>query len=283
MSTGQLILAGAPLGNPADGSTRLKDALVAADIIFAEDTRRLRHLVQDLQVECRAHVHSFFAGNEQEKVGELRKFLEEGRSVLLITDGGMPGVSDPGYLAMQVALEMGAAVDVIPGPSAVTTALVLSGLPMERFVFDGFTPRTSKARSEYIHSIKSEMRTIVLFEAPHRVKELISELHQILGGERRIALCREMTKKYQETFRGTLDQLLAWIEGREILGEVTLVIEGAKAAELDTRTPNQIAHQVALREEAGMERKEAVAAVAEELRLRKREVFDALVASKIEQ
>ena len=283
MNTGRLILAGAPLGNPEDGSARLRKALAEAEIIFAEDTRRFRHLAQDLDLTISADVRSFFAGNERERIGELRELLLGGRTLLLITDGGMPGVSDPGYLAIQIALEVGAALEVIPGPSAVTTALVLSGLPMERFLFDGFVPRTAKARIDYLHSIKNESRTIVIFEAPHRTKELADDLFEVFGGARRVALCREMTKKYEEVFRGTISALQKWIADREILGEVTLVIEGATPDEVRLRTPEEIAHQVALREKAGMERREAIAAVAEEFRLRKREVFDALVASKMEQ
>ena len=283
MNTGRLILAGAPLGNPEDVSAHLRKALVEAEIIFAEDTRRFRHLAQDLDLTISADVRSFFAGNERERIGELRELLLGGRTLLLITDGGMPGVSDPGYLAIQIALEVGAALEVIPGPSAVTTALVLSGLPMERFLFDGFVPRTAKARIDYLHSIKNESRTIVIFEAPHRTKELADDLFKVFGGARRVALCREMTKKYEEVFRGTISALQKWIADREILGEVTLVIEGATPDEVRLRTPEEIAHQVALREKAGMERREAIAAVAEEFRLRKREVFDALVASKMEQ
>lgn len=283
MNSGRLILAGAPLGNPADASTRLRSALASSTIIYAEDTRRLRHLTQDLAVEIAGEVHSFFAGNERERIAELRRHLAAGAEILLITDGGMPGISDPGYLAIQAALEIGADLEVIPGPSAVTTALVLSGLAMESFIFDGFPPRAAKARLDYVHSIKNEQRTIVLFEAPHRTQELIADLLAVLGTNRKVALCREMTKRYEETFRGSLGELHSWVGEREILGEVTLVIEGAPASEVNARTPEVIARLVAIREGAGMERREAVAAVAEELHLRKREVFDALVASKMEQ
>lgn len=283
MNIGRLILAGAPLGNPADASARLHDALRQTEIIYAEDTRRLRHLALDLGVEITGSVHSFFAGNERERIDGLRQFLTSGRDVLLITDGGMPGISDPGYIAIQAALDLGAQIEVLPGPSAVTTALVLSGLPMDRFVFDGFPPRTATSRREYIHSIQSQPRTIVLFEAPHRTKGLVADLLELLGADRRVALCREMTKRYQEVFRGSLAQLNKWVGEREILGEVTLVIEGAPASEMSARTPEAIARLVGEREAAGMERREAVTAVAEELHLRKREVFDALVASKIGQ
>lgn len=283
MNAGRLILAGAPLGNPADASHRLREALGEAEIIYAEDTRRLRHLADDLGIVLKGAILSFFAGNERERMTEMRRALENGGRILLITDGGMPGISDPGYLAIKAALEIGAELDVLPGPSAVTTALVLSGLPMERFVFDGFAPRTAKARLDYIHSIKDELRTLVLFEAPHRTQDLVTDLVDVLGGARRIALCREMTKRYQEVFRGTLLELQDWVVGREILGEVTLVIEGAQPSAVDARSHSEIARLVAQREEAGMDRREAVAAVAELLQLRKREVFDALVASKIEQ
>lgn len=283
MKIGRLILAGAPLGNPGDASPRLRAALTESEVIFAEDTRRFRHLATDLDLTIHAPILSFFAGNEQKRVDDLRQWLLEGKSALLITDGGMPGVSDPGYSAVQVALEINAPIDVIPGPSAVTTALALSGLPTERFLFDGFTPRSAKARADYIHSIKNEIRTIVLFEAPHRTKELVTDLSEILGANRKVALCREMTKRYQEIFRGTVGELEDWVKAREILGEVTIVIAGADLSEVATRTPREIAVAVALRESTGMQRREAIAAVAAELRLRNREVFDALIASKMEQ
>ena len=283
MNTGRLTLAGAPLGNPADASARLQVALAQARLIFAEDTRRLRHLADDLALAIVGEVHSFFAGNERERIESLRRYLSDGEQVLLITDGGMPGISDPGYLAIQVALEVGAEIEVLPGPSAVTTALVLSGLPMERFIFDGFPPRAANARLDYLHSMKNQERTIVLFEAPHRIEELVRDLVAVFGESRRVALCREMTKRYEETFRGSLIELQRWVNEREVLGEVTVVIEGAQPTEVLARAPEVIAQLVAAREAAGMERREAVAAVAQELNLRKREVFDALVASKMEQ
>lgn len=283
MNTGRLTLAGAPLGNPADASARLQVALAQARLIFAEDTRRLRHLADDLALAIVGEVHSFFAGNERERIESLRRYLSAGEQVLLITDGGMPGISDPGYLAIQVALEVGAEIEVLPGPSAVTTALVLSGLPMERFIFDGFPPRAANARLDYLHSMKNQERTIVLFEAPHRIEELVRDLVSVFGENRRVALCREMTKRYEETFRGSLIELQRWVSEREVLGEVTVVIEGAQPIEVLARSPEVIAQLVAAREAAGMERREAVAAVAQELHLRKREVFDALVASKMEQ
>jgi len=283
VNTGRLTLAGAPLGNPADASARLQVALAQARLIFAEDTRRLRHLADDLGLTIVGEVHSFFAGNERERIESLRRYLSAGEQVLLITDGGMPGISDPGYLAIQVALEVGAEIEVLPGPSAVTTALVLSGLPMERFIFDGFPPRAANARLDYLHSMKNQERTIVLFEAPHRIEELVRDLVAVFGENRRVALCREMTKRYEETFRGSLIELQRWVNEREVLGEVTVVIEGAQPTEVLARAPEVIAQLVAAREAAGMERREAVAAVAQELNLRKREVFDALVASKMEQ
>ena len=283
MNTGRLTLAGAPLGNPADASARLQVALAQATRIFAEDTRRLRHLADDLALTIVVEVNSFFAGNERERIESLRGYLSAGENVLLITDGGMPGISDPGYLAIQVALEVGAQIEVLPGPSAVTTALVLSGLPMERFIFDGFPPRAANARLDYLHSMKNHERTIVLFEAPHRIEELVRDLVAVFGENRRVALCREMTKRYEETFRGSLSELHRWVNDREVLGEVTLVIEGAAPTEVLARAPEVIAQLVAAREAAGMERREAVATVAQELNLRKREVFDALVASKMEQ
>ena len=283
MKKSQLILAGAPLGNSRDLSLRVRDLLSEVDLIAAEDTRRLLRLCSDLEISLSAPVISFFAGNEAQRTPELISALTEGKTVLVITDAGMPGISDPGYLIVRAALDANFEIEVVPGPSAASTALLLSGLSMERYIFDGFPPRTQQARQNYFESIKSESRTVVLFEAPHRIRETLEDAIKILGDQRQGALCREMTKTYEETVRGSLAELEKWANSKEMLGEITLVIAGPSAGEIAELTPLEIAAKVKELEGVGATRQEAVAQIATEFGLRKRAIFDALVASKIGQ
>jgi len=279
----QLILAGAPLGNSRDLSLRVRDLLSEVDLIAAEDTRRLLRLCSDLDISLSAPVVSFFAGNEAQRTPELIYALTEGKTVLVITDAGMPGISDPGYLIVRAALDANFEIEVVPGPSAASTALLLSGLSMERYIFDGFPPRTQQARLNYFETIKSESRTLVLFEAPHRIRETLEDAIKILGGQRQGAVCREMTKTHEEIVRGSLDELEKWSNSKEMLGEITLVIAGPSAGEIAELTPVEIAAKVKELEGVGATRQEAVAQIATEFGLRKRAIFDALVASKIGQ
>jgi 16S rRNA (cytidine1402-2'-O)-methyltransferase len=275
----KLLLAGVPLGNPGDASARLISAIKNATIIAAEDSRRFQRLCQDLGVDTQAKVLSFFEGNEEERTNQLLEELKNGAEVLVVTDAGMPTVSDPGFKLVRSAVAENIPVEVLPGPSAVTTALALSGLPTDRFCFEGFVPRTQGAREKYFENIKYENRTIVFFEAPHRLIETLEVATTVLGKERKAALCREMTKTYEETVRGTLNEIQTWANSKEILGEITIVISGADAG---AKEINQqvIIESVRKLENVGMERKEAIAAVALELDLPKREVFDAMVAAK---
>ena len=275
----KLQLAGTPLGNPRDASARLIEAIQGAEIIAAEDSRRFQRLCQDLSISTSAKVVSFFEGNEIERSAELLKTLKEGASVLLLTDAGMPMVSDPGYKLVRDAIAANVDIEVIPGPSAVTTALVLSGLPTDRFVFEGFVPRTHGARENFFENLRFEIRTIVIFEAPHRINETLEVANSILGGDRKAAVCREMTKTYEEVVRGSLAELKLWAESKEILGEITIVISGAinGAKEL---TEQEIVSKVQALESAGMNRKEAISEVALQLNLAKRLVFDAMVKAK---
>jgi 16S rRNA (cytidine1402-2'-O)-methyltransferase len=275
----KLLLAGVPLGNPGDASARLISAIKNATIIAAEDSRRFQRLCQDLGVDTQAKVLSFFEGNEEERTNQLLEELKNGAEVLVVTDAGMPTVSDPGFKLVRSAVAENIPVEVLPGPSAVTTALALSGLPTDRFCFEGFVPRTQGAREKYFENIKYENRTIVFFEAPHRLIETLEVATTVLGKERKAALCREMTKTYEETVRGTLNEIQTWANSKEILGEITIVISGADAG---AKESNQqvIIESVRKLENVGMERKEAIAAVALELDLPKREVFDAMVAAK---
>jgi 16S rRNA (cytidine1402-2'-O)-methyltransferase len=275
----KLSLAGVPLGNPGDASARLISAIESATIIAAEDSRRFQRLCQDLDVTTEAKVLSFFEGNEEERTDQLLAELKNGADVLVVTDAGMPTVSDPGFKLVRAAVAEKIIIEVLPGPSAVTTALALSGLPTDRFCFEGFVPRTQGAREKFFEALKFEPRTIVFFEAPHRLLETLEVAIHSLGKERQAALCREMTKTYEETVRGTLSEIQNWANSKEILGEITIVISGADESAKET-SQQEIIAAVRKLESVGMDRKEAISAVATELDLPKREVFDAMVAAK---
>ena len=275
----KLLLAGVPLGNPGDASARLINAIQSASIIAAEDSRRFQRLCQDLGVSSEAKVLSFFEGNEEERTEQLLNELKNGSDVLVVTDAGMPTVSDPGFKLVRAAVEAKILVEVLPGPSAVTTALALSGLPTDRFCFDGFVPRTQGAREKFFDALKFESRTIVFFEAPHRLVETLEVANKILGSDRKAALCREMTKTYEETVRGTLGEIQDWAKSKEILGEITIVVNGAVEGAKEM-SQQEIIDAVRNLESAGMDRKEAISAVAEDFALPKRAVFDAMVAAK---
>ena len=275
----KLLLAGVPLGNPGDASARLISAISSASIIAAEDSRRFQRLCQDLGVTSHAKVLSFFEGNEEERTEQLLNELKNGAEVLVVTDAGMPTVSDPGFKLVRSAIEANIPVEVLPGPSAVTTALALSGLPTDRFCFEGFVPRTQGAREKFFEELRFESRTIVFFEAPHRLIDTLNVAVNILGADRKAALCREMTKTYEETVRGNLTTLREWANSKEVLGEITIVIEGALTGAKEMNQ-EKIVEAVRKLESVGMDRKEAVASIAAELNLPKREVFDAMVAAK---
>ena len=275
----KLLLAGVPLGNPGDASARLISAIKNASIIAAEDSRRFQRLCQDLGISSQAKILSFFEGNEEERTEQLLNELRNGADVLVVTDAGMPTVSDPGFKLVRSAVAENIQVEVLPGPSAVTTALALSGLPTDRFCFEGFVPRTQGAREKFFEDLRFEVRTVVFFEAPHRLQETLITAINFLGAERKAALCREMTKTYEETVRGTLSSLQDWASSKEVLGEITIVVEGAIVGAREINH-ERIIDSVRKFENAGMDRKEAIAAVAQELNLPKREVFDAMVAAK---
>jgi 16S rRNA (cytidine1402-2'-O)-methyltransferase len=278
-----LILAATPLGNPGDASGRLKSAIEDATIIAAEDSRRFHRLCQDIEVTFTAKVVSFFEGNEEDRTKELLAELKNGATVLVVSDAGMPTISDPGFRLMREAIAQGSQVQVIPGPSAVTMAIALSGLPTDRFSFEGFPPRTAGARSVTFEKLRFEERTMVFFEAPHRLQESLSDAVEVFGAGRKGAICREMTKRYEESIRGTLSELLSWASSNEILGEITLVVQGA---EIDSalRTANDMVERVREFEAAGMDRKGAIATVADEFGISKRLVYAAVVdANKMSQ
>ncbi|MFD9127557.1 16S rRNA (cytidine(1402)-2'-O)-methyltransferase [Kitasatospora sp. NPDC059571] len=277
--TGVLVLAGTPIGDVSDAPPRLLTELAGADVIAAEDTRRLRRLTQALGVTPGGRVVSYFEGNEVGRTPELVEALRGGARVLLVTDAGMPSVSDPGYRLVDAAVAAGIKVTAVPGPSAVLTALALSGLPVDRFTFEGFLPRKSGDRARQLAEIAAEPRTMVFFEAPHRIAETLDAMALAFGAERPGAVCRELTKTYEEVRRGPLGELAAWAADG-VRGEITVVVAGAPPAAPQEVGPAELARRVAVREEAGERRKEAIAAVAADLGLPKREVFDAVVAAK---
>lgn len=274
-----LTLAATPLGNPLDASPRLKMAIENAEIIAAEDSRRFHRLAADIGATFSARILSFFEGNETDRTVELLSLLREGRNVLVLTDAGMPTISDPGFRLLRDAVAEDIEVHVIPGPSAPTMAIALSGLPTDRFTFEGFAPRTSGARISFYESLRFEERTMVLFEAPHRLLESLQDAQSVLGSNRAGAICREMTKTYEETIRGTLAELINWAQGREILGEITLVFAGVEVG-TETATNSQMVARVREYESAGMDRKDAIATVARELDIPKKLVYAAVVEAQ---
>ena len=271
-----LILAATPLGNPGDARTRRKLAIESATIIAAEDSRRFHRLCTDIDVTFTAKVLSFFEGNEEERSRELLNELSSGATVLVVSDAGMPTISDPGFRLMRDAIQQGIEVSVIPGPSAVTMAVALSGLPTDRFTFEGFLPRATGARLATYEKLRHEERTMVFFEAPHRLGDSLGDAVTVFGSDRRGAICREMTKRYEETIRGTLSELSSWADTTEVLGEITLVVQGA-STDSAAMTADEMVARVREFEAAGMDRKAAIASVAQEFGIAKRLVYAAVV------
>ena len=278
-----LVLAATPLGNPGDASDRLRRAISEATIIAAEDSRRFHRLCQDIDVTFTARILSFFEGNEVDRTKELLSELKAGANVLVVSDAGMPTISDPGFRLMRDAIAEGIDVSVIPGPSAVTMAIALSGLPTDRFSFEGFPPRTAGARLATFEKLRYEERTMVFFEAPHRLVESLKDAMGVFGADRKAAICREMTKRYEEAIRGTISELFTWAESNEVLGEITVVIAGAQPDSAE-RSATDMVTRVREFETAGMDRKSAIATVADEFGIAKRLVYAAVVdANKMSQ
>lgn len=274
-----LTLAATPLGNPLDASPRLRSAIESAEIIAAEDSRRFHRLASDLDVTFTGRVISFFEGNETDRTTEILELLKAGKNVLVVSDAGMPTISDPGFRLMRDAIAQSLEVHVIPGPSAPTMAIALSGLPTDRFTFEGFAPRSHGARVAFYESLRFEERTMVVFEAPHRLLDSLSDALSVLGADRKAAICREMTKTYEETIRGTLSELVTWATDHEILGEITLVIAGVEVGTAERSAADMVA-RVRDFESAGMDRKSAIATVAEEFDLPKKVVYSAVIEDK---
>ncbi len=269
-----LVLAATPIGRVEDASPRLAAELRGADVVAAEDTRRLRRLAADLGVEIPGRVVSYFEGNEHIRTESLLQSLTNGGRVVLVTDAGMPSVSDPGYRLVAAAVERGVTITSVPGPSAVLTALAVSGLPVDRFCFEGFLPRKPGERARRLEALVLEQRTLVFFEAPHRTHACLRTMEDVFGGDRRGAVCRELTKTHEEVRRGPLADLVGWAEPG-VRGEVTIVVEGAAVPEPVT-DPLVLAALVAEEEETGATRKEAILDVARRSGVPKRLVYDAV-------
>ncbi len=275
---GIIVLAATPIGNMGDASARLVAWLGAADIVAAEDTRRLHRLVSSLGVKVGGHIVSYHEHNEATKTAELLRQVQDGKTLLMVTDAGMPSVSDPGYRLVTEAVAAGVKVTAAPGPSAVLTALALSGLPTDRFCFEGFLPRKSGERSARLHELATEKRTMVFFEAPHRLEAMLRALHTAFGPTRPAAVCREMTKTYEEVIRRPLSGLLTWAEATQIRGEIAIVVGGAPDA--DPGTPEDRVAAVKELMAQGMRMKEAVAVIAHDVHVSKRELYSAVLAAK---
>lgn len=275
-----LIMLGAPLGNPGDASTRLRTALADADVVAAEDTRRLARLAADLGISVTGRVVSYFEGNEERRTPELVEALRRGETVAVITDGGMPSVSDPGFRLVRAALAEGVALTSVPGPSAVTTALALSGLPCDRFCFEGFPPRKGGERRAYLDDLADERRTLVFFESPHRIVDTLADLIEAFGDDRPAALARELTKTHEEVRRAPLGELAASVAADPPRGEITLVVGGAVPGAVVVQAAGDLAAAVAALEATGTPRKAAISAVAKAHGRPKRDVYAAVVASR---
>jgi len=273
-TAGVLVLAATPIGRVEDASPRLVRELGAADVVAAEDTRRFRRLVADLGVDVPGRVVSYFEGNEHLRTEGLLDALEAGQRVVLVTDAGMPSVSDPGYRLVAAAIERGVSVTSVPGPSAVLTALAVSGLPVDRFCFEGFLPRKPGERLRRLTALADESRTLVFFEAPHRTHATLASMAEAFGADRPGAVCRELTKTHEEVRRGPLAELAAWAEPG-VRGEVTLVVSGAPEPEAVT-DPATLLELVGHLEATGIPRKQAIVDVARRSGVPKRVVYDAV-------
>jgi 16S rRNA (cytidine1402-2'-O)-methyltransferase len=275
-----LVLGATPIGRVADATPRLTQELERADVVAAEDTRRLRRLVAELGVAIGGRVMSYFEGNEASRTPLLIQALARGERVLLVSDAGMPSVSDPGYRLVAAAVEQGITVTAVPGPSAVLTALAVSGLPVDRFCFEGFLPRKAGERGRRLAALSHEQRTMVFFEAPHRTATALTAMAGAFGAERRAAVCRELTKTHEEVRRAGLATLAAWAEDG-VRGEVTLVVEGCAAVAADLAVdPETLAGLVADELAVGSSRKEAILDVARRCGVPRRVVYDAVVTYK---
>jgi 16S rRNA (cytidine1402-2'-O)-methyltransferase len=273
---GRLVLAATPLGDVGDASARLVAAIATADVIAAEDTRRFLTLAGALKVKPTGKVISFYEDVETARLPRLLESLRDGQTVLLVTDAGMPSVSDPGFRLVAACVEEDLPVTCLPGPSAVTTALALSGLPCDRFCFEGFAPRKPGERAKWLRELATEPRTVVFFESPHRLASTLEDAVKVLGGARRAAVCRELTKTYEEIRRGPLSELAAWAADG-VRGEISVVLAGAEPRAVSVA---DLVVEVSERVAAGERLKAAAAEVAEATGVSKKELYDAVLLSR---
>ncbi|WP_182113235.1 MULTISPECIES: 16S rRNA (cytidine(1402)-2'-O)-methyltransferase [unclassified Actinotalea] len=277
MTTGRIVLAATPIGDVEDASPRLRRLLAEADVVAAEDTRRLAALAQRLGIRPAGRVVSHHEHNEGSRAAELLDVVRGGGTVLVVSDAGMPTVSDPGFTLVRAAVEAGLPVTTAPGPSAVLAALAVSGLPTDRFTFEGFLPRKPGDRARALGELERERRTMVFFEAPHRLAATLAAMGEAFGTDRAAAVCRELTKTYEEVVRGPLDELVAWAD-HDVRGEVAVVVAGAP--EPATAPMGELVAEVLARADAGERLKDAVAAVAEATGVVKRELYAAALAGR---
>jgi len=276
MGSGRVVLAATPIGNTEDASARLRTLLATADVVAAEDTRRLSALAGRLGVQVTGRVVSHHEHNEAARVDELLEAVRAGGTVLVVTDAGMPSVSDPGFALVRAAAAQGLVVTVAPGPSAVLAALALSGLPTDRFCFEGFLPRRPGERRRMLDDLEDERRTMVFFEAPHRIADTLAAMAAVFGDDRPAAVCRELTKTYEETVRGPLADLVAWAAG-DMRGEIVVVVGGAVVARV---TAQALVPEVLARADSGERLKDAVSDVAASAGVPKRELYAAALAAR---
>lgn len=280
MTAGRLLLGATPLGRPEDASARLVQALSTADVVAAEDTRRVKTLASALGVRITGRVVSLFDQNEATRVPALIEQIAAGATVLTVSDAGMPLISDPGYRLVTAAVDAGLPVSCLPGPSAVTTALAVSGLPAERFCFEGFAPRREGARRSWLAGLAEEARTAVFFESPRRLADCLRDAVEVLGPQRRAVVCRELTKTHEEIRRGSLAELAEWAADG-VLGEITVVLAGASGQ----TDPADLVAEVQALTEAGMGVKDACARVvaAHSGAPSRRELYQAVLAARAQR
>ena len=274
MSTGSLVLVATPIGNLGDLSPRALSALESADLICCEDTRRTRTLLSAMDLRAAGRLVSLHEHNERDRTASLLDAVAQGKAVVVVSDAGTPGISDPGSRLVKAALDAGLHVSTVPGPSAVLAALVISGLTTDRFVMEGFLPRRGPERTKQIASLRGEERTCVLFESPRRLRATLVELAEALGDSRQAVVARELTKIHEETLRGSLAELARNLEGVEVRGEVVLLLAGAEPLEGAVIDDEAILSAVRRARENGASLRDAAAMVAEALGVQRRRVYE---------
>lgn len=276
-TSGELILCGTPIGNMGDASPRLSEALESADVVAAEDTRRTKRLLDSLGIVNKPRLISCYDATEKVRADQLVEQARLGAKIVLVTDAGMPAVSDPGFRVVAAFVAAELPVTVVPGPSSVTSAIALSGLPSDRWCMEGFLSRTGGERRKQLAALVKERRTMVFLEAPHRAKAMLADAAAAFGEDRLAVICREITKLHEETIRGSLRELADWAADNEPRGEFTIVIAGAPAEEQRSYTPSELAQMAAA---TGLRGKEAVAEVAKQTGVAKRDVYAAVIDGK---